>query len=933
MSFFQKIILSFTLVLFTTVAQAAPELKPDPKIIIGTLDNGLTYYLYESNDEKKDDHDEEVSLRLYVQIGSLDENDEQKGYAHLVEHLGFRDSRYFTHKEKDEFLENLGLHTNAYTTYNRTVYYVNDRHISEERMENHLKLFHDFADGMFITKSDFELERKIVLEELRLRASKEGGIDDKMMKIYDNGQYLDDKKPIGTKDILNAATQDSVKAFMDTWYQPQHMFFIVTGQIDAELLEKQIIQEFSEIESEDAVKQPEPYYNLPTGIHFATADDSTSNDVTLLIPIPKFEGDVQDAASYQNGLIYDVISGGMDSYLQRKNDASGKLLPYIGAGIGFYERRAYIEIYLRHKVDERNQAIEFALAELAVMRAYGLSESQFSNQLDFIERRKDKPHSPYKIDGRPAEIADEIVADIDQNYIQLSEKSEEIQLGAFIEEAKIDEVNAIFKDSLQNKAALIVVSREVVSDADQAEITKLIAAYNDQTMEVAPQVVTELVEKKLPDIDLAPGSITTEKKIDASDVVQLTLSNGAHAYLLKRKKDEGHVSIAAFAKGGTQSLALELQTAAIFTNSVIAASGLGGFEQYELAEFMTKKRITGMRPFMSSTTHGFVASAEKAESLDDVFKLIHMNFYQGKVHGDQFKNVQQSTSDGYAKWLTTEEGMYVSLILNGMFETGSEYYIITPEKIDATTEADIQKVYEHFYSDLSKYHFVIAGDFDEAKVRELLEKYIASIPTKQVTNHVADIVALKHDVTIRATNNPKDQSRVRLSYHTDKYEKKFENNLALQVAARVLTKRIYDIMRKEEGLTYSVRVGFSNAEQSVRNASLGISFSVKPTNEKQAIAIVDAALKDLIDNPITEEEFIDKRDKILEDHEKMRNSNASSVGYIARKFAMGYDLERVASLVSLIKNTEYELVRDGIVEFIANSHKVSRIFSSEAAPE
>lgn len=932
MSFFKNI-LPIILLVTATSAQAAPELKSDPKVVTGVLDNGLTYHLYESNDEKKDDHDEEVALRLYVQIGSLDENDQQKGYAHLVEHLGFRDSRYFTHEEKNDHLENLGLHTNAYTTYNRTVYYVNDRNPTDERMEKHLKLFRDFADGMFITKSDFELERKIVLEELRLRASKEGGIDDKMMKIYDNGQYLDDKKPIGTKAVLNAATQDSVKEFMDTWYQPQHMHFIVTGQIDAELLEKQIIQEFSNIESDEALKLAEPYYNLPTGIHFATADDSTGNSVSIILPIPAFDGGVQNTADYQEEISYDVVSGGIDSHLQRKNDANGKLLPYITAGIGYYERRLYLELYLQHKIGERNKAIEFALSELASLREYGLTESQFENQLDFIERQKDKPYSPYKKDGKPAKIADEIVGDIDQEYLHISEKSEETQLGAFLEEVEIAPINKQLKDMLQNKASLIVISRNIVEDDKQAVATKLIESFNNHTIEVAPQDTTALAEKQLPEMTLAAGKITAEKTIDNSDVIQLTLSNGAHAYLLNRLKDEGHVSITAFAKGGTHSLPLELQTAAIFANNVISASGFGGFEQYELAEYMAKKRIKGVRRFAGSTTHGIGTSLEKAASLEDAFNLIHMNFYQGKIHSDQFKTVQKSTAEAYKKWLTTENGQYQQLVVDGLFESGKDYFNINPAKINAVTEADIKKVYEHFYSDLSQYHIVIAGDFDEAKVRELLEKYIANIPSQKVTNAVADIQLFDRDVEIRATNNPKDQSSIRLQFHTQKYEKSFENNVAQVIAARILTKRIYDIMRKEEGLTYGVRVNFSPQEGSVETSNFSIGFSVKPSNEIQAIKIVDTALQDLIDNPITEKEFIDKRDKMLEDHEKLHNSNASFARYMGRKFAMGYDLERTASLIDIIKATEYELVRDLVVEYLADSRRVSTIFSSEGKPK
>lgn len=932
MSFFKKIFPLMLLFVFTS-AQAAPELVNDPKLITGKLANGLSYYLYESNDENKDDHDEEISLRLYVKIGSLDEDDSQKGYAHLVEHLGFRDSRYFTHQQKNDHLEDLGLHTNAYTTYNRTVYYVNDRNPTPERMEKHLELFRDFADGMLITESDFELERKIVLEELRLRAAKKDGISDKMLKVYDNGQYLDDKKPIGTKEVLNAATQQSIKAFVEKWYQPQHMHFIVTGQIDAAKLEQQIIKVFGPMKSHQAVKLPEPYYNLPSGVHFVTADDATSNGISLIIPLPELDVPITNSAGYQNSMDFDFIIGGMDSDIHRSNDAMSKLVPFIQTSYNYYERRPYLSVYISHKENERNKALEFALTELASLREYGFNQSQFDNQISFMEKRQDKPFSALKLDGRPTHIADTIIANLDEDTTQVSEAAEKAQATEFLAHVERATINAKIRKILQNKATLIMNSREAVDQAEQDEAAALIDSYNDQTLATNAPKQGQSTVKTLAAIDLPAGKITDEQIIDGSPLIHLTLSNGAQAYLLKRKKDEGHVSIAAFARGGSESLSAKLNISSLLAGNTLAASGIGGLNQQELAEYLGKARFTVMQPFISNGVHGFLISVEKTESLEDAFKLLHMNFYQGKIHQTQFETIRASSAESYAKWRTTEAGQYNKMVIDGVYEMGKEYYLVTSDGISAVTQDDIMQSYQHMFGDLSKYHFVIAGDFEVEQVKTLLEQYIANIPSHTVIDNLANIKVFEGDLNIRATNNPKEQSSVSLAYHTGDYVKSFENNVAQVIAADVLKKRIYDIMRKQQGLTYSVTTSFHPEEGSVENSSFNIDFSVKPSNEKQAIAIIDAALQNLIDSPITLEEFTDKRDKMLERHEKVRKSNASNVRYIGRKFALGYDMERVASLIDIIKATKYEKVRDDIVEFLGKSDRISTIFSSESTPE
>ncbi len=931
MNFTKNILFVIILSVATAVVTssfAKQTLISDPNVITGTLANGLTYHLYKSNDEAKDDHDEEVALRLYVKIGSLDENDQQKGYAHLVEHLGFRDSRYFTHKQKDAHLENLGLHTNAYTTYNRTVYYVNDRNPTPARMAKHIKLFRDFADGMFITKSDFEVERKIVLEELRLRAAKKDGISDKLLKIYDNGQYLDDKKPIGTKQVLNAATHESVKAFFTKWYQPQHMHLVITGQIDIKKLEQQIKDEFGQIKQSPAVKDATPNYKLPTGIHFATANDSTGNGIGIIIPLPKLETKIVSSPSYQNTIAYDFIVGGMDSDIHRSNDNKGKLVPYISTNYSFEESRAYLDIYIQHKEGERNKAIKFALTEIATLRQHGFNQSQFENQITYLKKRIDKPFSAFKHDGRPAHIADDIIANLDSNEINISEDAEQAEVEKFINNLNRDKINAQIKQILQNSASLIVVSREQVSEQQQAESSQLIDAFNAQSMAFNASPTQNVSDKQLNYTQLKAGKVAAEKTIKNSDVKQFSLSNGAKLYLLKRKKDEGEVSIAAYAKGGSESLPARLIPASQLAAKVITANGIGGLTENELGEFLYKQSITSLHPFIGENLHGYIVNLEKTKGFEDALKVLHMGFYQGKVHQELFKAIKETSAKSYDKWYKTEDGEFSKAISNGIIAKGIDYYLISGDQLRAVTEADIVEVYQHLYSDLSKFSFVVAGDFEQAKVIQLFEQHIANIPSKTVDYAPPVIKLHKGPISIRKNNNPKQQSRVTMTFNNKAYDNSnFENNVAHVIAASVLKKRIYDIMRKEEGLTYTVGVRFSINEGSVESSDLGIRFSVKPSNEKKAIAIVNQALADLKTKPITQKEFIDKRDKVLESHQKVRASNASNVNYIGRKFALGYSLEEVAILEDKIMKVPYEKARDLMVEFLDDAMKIKTVFS------
>ena len=680
------------------------------------------------------------------------------------------------------------------------------------------------------------------------------------------------------------------------------MHFIVTEQIEPKKLEAQIEATFGDMVSTDAKKLAEPKYKLPTGNHFVTADDATSNNISIFMPLPELEANIDNADAYQNSIAYDFIMGGIDSHLHRRNDADGKIVPSVDASFYRFQHRPHFEVNISHKEGERNKAIEFVLGELAALRQNGFDKSQYENQIDFIEKRHEKPGSPFKHDGKPRSIANLLISNMDEGYIHVSEDAEAVQAKDFLDHVTMDAINQKLSAMLKNKMAMIVVSREEIAENEQQSATKLISDFNDLSFKATVNASSLFVAKELNDITLKAGKIEQQKAPESSNFSHFTLSNGAQAYLFKRKKEKGYMSISAYAKGGRQSIAPNLLPATYLTTNVIIASGFGGLNQQELSEYVSKKRIVLLRPFLGSTTHGFTAKVEKSESLDDLFKLLHMSFYQGKIHQEQFNTTKKSMAKGIAKWRTTERGEHVIKLLNGIYKKGLPYVDVSADEITAVTQEDVLAVYKNLYGDLSKYHFVIAGDFDEEEMKTYLEKYIANIPTQTIKDNVADIQFNEGELNIRSTNNPKEQSQITLLYYNMTYEKTYENNVAQVIAAKVLTKRIYDIMRKEEGLTYGVGVRFNPENASVEPAMFRIGFSAKPSNEKRTIEIVRQAFKGLSTNPISEKEFEAQRDKLLEQHQKVRKSNASNVGYVGSKLALGSDLAKIAGLEDEIKN-------------------------------
>ena len=129
--------------------QEGSDLKPDPKAVFGRLDNGLRYVVLP--------HDEppgRASLRIYMDVGSLMEADDQQGMAHFLEHMAFNGSRHFPGGEMVEYFQRLGMgfgaDTNAHTSFKETVYKLELPRVDEKMFTEAFELFRDDLDGMLL---------------------------------------------------------------------------------------------------------------------------------------------------------------------------------------------------------------------------------------------------------------------------------------------------------------------------------------------------------------------------------------------------------------------------------------------------------------------------------------------------------------------------------------------------------------------------------------------------------------------------------------------------------------------------------------------------------------------------------------------------------------------------------------------------------------
>src|SRR6476660_7850357 len=254
---------------------ASPDerLPFDPAVTTGTLPNGLRYYI-----RKNGRPEQRVLMQLAVKAGSIDEEDDQQGLAHFLEHMAFNGTRHFKAGELIATLEStgarMGPHVNAYTAFDETVYQFELPTNREGVVEKGLQALADFAGGMLLTPAEIDKERGVVIEEWR------GGLgagsrlrDQQIPVLYYQSKYAE-RLPIGKPEILKSFTPDRLKAFYTKWYRPDRMAVVVVGDVDPPKMEAMIRTEFGPLVKPATAAPPRSYpVPLPSEVLYKVATD------------------------------------------------------------------------------------------------------------------------------------------------------------------------------------------------------------------------------------------------------------------------------------------------------------------------------------------------------------------------------------------------------------------------------------------------------------------------------------------------------------------------------------------------------------------------------------------------------------------------------------------------------------------------------------
>src|SRR4051812_37088563 len=227
----------------TPLSQAVPV---DPQITVRTLPNGLKYYIRTNRQPRN-----RAELRLVVNAGSVLEDEDQRGLAHVVEHMSFNGTLHFPKQDVVAFLQSLGMrfgaHVNAHTGFDETVYQLQVPTDNPAVLDPSFLIMEDWAHNVTFDPVEVDKERGVVLEEWRLGLGANARMQDKQFPVLLKGSRYADRLPIGTPDTLRSFSYDKLRRFYSDWYRPDLMAVVAVGDFDVAAVEQLIKSHFSGI--------------------------------------------------------------------------------------------------------------------------------------------------------------------------------------------------------------------------------------------------------------------------------------------------------------------------------------------------------------------------------------------------------------------------------------------------------------------------------------------------------------------------------------------------------------------------------------------------------------------------------------------------------------------------------------------------------------
>jgi len=831
-------------------------IPPDQSIKIGKLANGLTYYIkYNSRPEKR------AELRMAVKVGSVVEDDDQKGLAHFCEHMAFNGTKSFPRQELVNYVESIGMgfgaDLNAYTSYDETVYMLKVPTDNKETLLKGLKIIEEWAYSVSYDDKEIDKERGVVLEEERMYRSAESRIDRKHMQVSFYKSKYAERDVIGDTNIIAKAPYSVSKRFYKDWYRPDLMAIFIVGDIDVNEMENLIKENFSKYSNPQNARKREEY---PMPFH----DDvlvSVETDKELSFPTVEFTilQDRIDRSLMENSkeiairsLANSIINKRLNEYTNKPNP------PFRFSSVSFSRYLGDKDSYggfVYANGDNVTHSLEILLKEIFRASQNGFNQSELDRvkieNLRYSERavkEKDKTESNQIVSRLVGNFLDSYpIPSPEYNF----EKAKEL-----LPQITLDDVNRAIKDMVKDKSVKIIISAPERIGAALPTKNEVMAIYNKIKNEKHESYVDFIPDKPLFEKTVTPGKITSSKMNTTLNFKELELSNGVKVILKPTDFKNDEILFSASSFGGASLVPDDEYFSAENASSIISSSGMGPYDDSQYKKFMSGK-IAYVSPYISDYMESMRGQASPKD-IELFFQMINLRFTDPKIDDNSYKAYIDKAIQDFNDSRNDPDGAFSDTLVSVMSNYHLRHGYQTLDKINQINADKALKVYKERFADASDFTFYFVGAFKFEEIEPLIEKYIASLPGKGVKETWKDD-GLTHpkDKFVKNVYSGKEfKSRITYQYYGD-FNYNYKNVILMMALNEVMNIRLREVIREDKSGTYGAYMRISPTKMPKEQYSVSIGWGCSPDRVEELSTALEGIIKEVQDKPL-EDSYLQK---------------------------------------------------------------------------
>lgn len=928
--------LAVTLVMaFLASAQMPQTLPLDPKVKTGKLDNGLTYYVVKNSEPKG-----QADFYIVQKVGSILEEENQRGLAHFLEHMAFNGSTNFPGNSIVSYLEKIGVkfgaNLNAYTSIDQTVYHVANVPLKRESIiDSCLLILHDWSCGIALTDKDIDEERGVIREELRTSSNASMRMLEKVLPDMYPGNRYGERLPIGLLDVINNFTYQEIRDYYNKWYRPDLQGIIVVGDIDPVTVENKIKSLFGSIPKRE---NPAERIQFPVEdnkepiVAIASDPESKSTEFYLMykhdvVPVELRPTVAQTVIDYMNSMVCSMLNSRLSELVQKSDP------PFVGADASYgdffvSQTKKAFSLSIEAREGELERGARTIINEAERMRQFGFTASEYerakANYMSRLERlykeRENQKNDFYVQNLVNHFLTGEALPGIEMEYTLMQQIAPAIT---------VDQINTYAKSlpTRENVVMLVMMpQKEGIKVPTKEEILSLYeSALNDKLEPYKETVSNEPLVAVTP----KAGKVVKEIREPITDAIVWTLSNGATVVIKKTDFKEDQILLTATSRGGFSLTNPEDVVVTKVLDDIATLGGLGKFSAIDLKKNLAGKNVS-VNPSIG-VNNETLSGSSSPKDLETFMQLIYLSYTDVRKDDEAFNSYiarmrAQLINMESLPMVAFQDSLSMTLYNNNPYVSR-----LTSKMLDQINYDRALQIIKERFANAADFTFVFVGNIDPAIAKPLVETYIGSLPANKAKKEDwknLNNVPVKGVISKQFDKEMQTPKSTVYKIYSGKVPYNVENKIMADITKQIFDQVFTRTIREDEGGTYGVGVSMSVTYYPEDYFVFLYGFDTDVAIKDRLIARAQKELENVMKNGVEKTDFAKVIEYMQKNYTQNLRENKYWLSVLTNRYFLGKDMHSTyeATLKSMTPEKIDNFIKTALtqgneVEIIMNGFK------------